>query len=171
MCINICAYILNMVIMYYKVRALHIHRCHEISDSIIDHALVSIWSASYSLEKNSGSSSFLIRICFLFWFGYGFPIYLRRCWFGYWSLRWISIILGAYINSLGVAFWRCVKNSREFQIFTIESYERDLLVTHVFSSLFSIKISPLLPVDVGTLSNHVKSSILWLFGDLVSISY
>jgi len=34
-----------------------------------------------------------------------------------------------------------VKNSREFQITTIESCERDLLVT-IVTSLFSIKISP-----------------------------
>ena len=36
---------------------------------------------------------------------------------------------------------------------------RDLLVTLVFSSLFSIKISPLLPVDVDTLPNRVKTGV------------
>ena len=44
---------------------------------------------------------------------------------------------------------------------------RDFLVILVFSSLFSIKFSPLLPMDVGTLPNHVKSCVLWLCGDLV----
>ena len=34
--------------------------------------------------------------------------------------------------------------------------ERDFLITLIFSSLFSIKISPLLPVDVDTLPNRVK---------------
>jgi len=53
---------------------------------------------------------------------------------------------------------------------TIESCERDILVTLIFSYLFSIKISLLLPVDVGTLLNHVKSGILWLCGVLVSIA-
>ena len=43
--------------------------------------------------------------------------------------------------------------------------ERDLLLTLVFSSLFSIKIFSLLPVDVGTLLNHVKSGVLWLCDD------
>jgi len=38
--------------------------------------------------------------------------------------------------------------------------ERDLLVTLIFSFLFSIKISPLLPVDVGTLPKYVKSDVL-----------
>ena len=38
----------------------------------------------------------------------------------------------------------------------------------VFSSLFSIKISPLL-VDVGTLLNHVKSCIPWLCGDCLLV--
>ena len=68
---------------------------------------------------------------------------------------------------LGVAFQRCVKNSREFQNFTIESCKRDL-VTLVFSSLFSIKIFSL-PVDVGTLPNHVKSCVPWLYGDCLLV--
>ena len=75
------------------------------------------------------------------------------------SSCWTRIILGAYINPLGVAFQRCVKNSRESLFSTIESCERDFLVILIFSSLFSIKISPLLPVDIGILPNHIKSGI------------
>jgi len=39
---------------------------------------------------------------------------------------------------------------------------RDIIVTIVFSS---INISALLPVDVGTLTNHIKSCVPWLCGD------
>jgi len=51
--------------------------------------------------------------------------------------------------------------SRTKKIFAIESYKRDILVTLVFSFLFSIKISLLLFMDVGTLLNHVKSGVSW----------
>ena len=85
------------------------------------------------------------------------------------SSCWIRIILGAYINPLGMAFLSRVKNSREILFSTIDSCERDLLVTFIFSSLYSIKISPLLPVDVGTLLNHVKSCVSWLCGDCLLV--
>ena len=68
----------------------------------------------------------------------------------------------------GMTFQRCVKNSREFQNFTIESCKRDLLVTLIYSFLFSIKIFPF-PVDVGTLSNRVKSCVPWLCGDCLLV--
>jgi len=63
----------------------------------------------------------------------------------------------------------CQEKSREIQIFTIESCERDILETLVFSSLFTIKISPLLLVDEGTLPNHVKFGVFFYF--LVVISF
>ena len=87
------------------------------------------------------------------------------------SSCWIRIIIGTYINLLGMAFQRCVKNSREILFSTIDSCERerDLLITLVFSYLFSLKISPLLPVDVVTLPNHVKSCIPWLCGDCLLV--
>ena len=44
----------------------------------------------------------------------------------------------------------------------------NILVTIIFSSLFSIKKISLLPVDVGTLLNHVKSGVSWF---LVVISF
>jgi len=52
--------------------------------------------------------------------------------------------------------------SRTKEISIIESCKREIiLLTLVFSSLFSIKISPLLLVDIGTLPNHIKSYISW----------
>ena len=52
---------------------------------------------------------------------------------------------------LGVGLLKeCRGKSREIQIFTTESREKNIFETLVFSSLFSIMISPLLPVDVGT---------------------
>ena len=53
----------------------------------------------------------------------------------------------------------CQKFKRDSRIPRVK---RDLIVTLVF---FSINISPLLPVDVGTLPNHVKSCVSWLCGD------
>ena len=53
----------------------------------------------------------------------------------------------------------CEEFKRNF-VSTIESYERDLIVTLIFSSLFSVKIFSFLSVGVGTLSNDVKSCAL-----------
>jgi len=78
------------------------------------------------------------------------------------SSYWIKIILGAYINPWGVAFnsvSRIQENFRFPPLRIVYVRERDLLVTLIFSSLFSINISPLLSVDVGTLLNHVKSCV------------
>ena len=66
---------------------------------------------------------------------------------------------------------RIQENFRILPLRVVWERERDLLVTLIFSSMFSIKISPLLPVDVGTLPNHVKSGVFWLSGDLVSVAY
>ena len=105
----------------------------------------------------SGSDSFLIWFCFLFWFGSEFPLSLRRYWFDYWSLCWIRIILGAYINPLGWSFECVLRIQEQFRFSPLRVVrERDLIITLVFSSLFSVKISPLLSVDVGTLPNHVN---------------
>ena len=74
-------------------------------------------------------------------------------------------------KSLGVVFWRSIKNSREILFSTRElcERERDLLITLVFSTPFSIKISPLLPVDVGTLPNQVKYRVPWLCGNYLLV--
>ena len=59
----------------------------------------------------------------------------------------------------------CQEFKRNSDFHHWELWERDLIVTLAFSSLFSIKISLLLPVDVGTLPNNVKSYVFWLCGD------
>ena len=84
------------------------------------------------------------------------------------SSYWTRIILGAYINPLGWPF-KSLSRIQRNSVFTIESCERDLIVTLIFSSLFSIKITPLLPLDVDTLLNHSKSCVSWLCGDFLLV--
>ena len=82
------------------------------------------------------------------------------------SSCWITIILSDYINTFGWSFKGVSRIQENFRIPPLRVVrERSLLVTLVFSSLFSIEISSLLPVDVGTLSNYVKSYFPWLCGD------
>jgi len=90
----------------------------------------------------------------LYWIWVSFFIWGGADWIV--EVCWTRIILGAYINPLGVTFWRCIKKKRFPPLRVVR--ER-IFVTLVFSSLFWIKISPLLPVDAGTLPNHVKSGI------------
>ena len=122
------------------------------------------------MEKNSGSDNFLIQICFLFWFGYVFLISLRPYWFGYWSLCWIRIIQDAYINLRGWPVEGVLRIQENFRFSPMRVMrERSSYNSCIFFSISNQDLSSP-PMNVGTLSNHVKSSvffIMWLF----SINY